>query len=271
MNVCHPRFAISIQRAQQPGFFAIPSVETHPTIPNTSLPRVADHLKSQLRLRTKDPLLLRDSRPITPPRRVNPLLWKIESFVRERYVAAAPQASEHPDLAIVHFPQTPVPLSSHPNGLVAFFGNRAFIDNQETVLGLSKSRIHIVGNLIQNGSVAPRRLRNEVLIGLVVDIRHHFGHALHVSLLRLDQAEQVLPGLFVYIARSAGEKAAEPRMKHAQSITSALKDLSVPTTFSRYRRLLAAGAGVVGCLFDGPQDIHARVQYTKGSLLSRTF
>ena len=271
MNVGHPRLTITIQRSKQPRFFAIPSVEAHPTIPDSLSPRVTYHLKTQLGLRTKDSLLRRDSRQITPPRRIDPLLRKIEPFVSQGDVAPAPQSSEHTHLAIVHFSQAPVPLSSHPNGLVAFFGNRALIDDQKTALRVSNRCVHILGNLIQYFSVAPGRLRNEVLERLVVGFRHHFGHALHVSLFRLDQPEQVLARLFYYVARSAGEKCAEPCVKRAQSVGNAAKEIAGTRAFSWCRRILTALAHAIGCPFVGRQNTHARVQYTTRSILSRTF
>jgi len=268
MNVGHPRFVIKIQRSKQPRFSAIPSVEAHPTIPDSLSPRVAYHFKSQLDLRPKDPLLRRDSRRITPPGCIDPLFWEIESFVSQGDLAPAPQSSKHTHLAIVHFSQAPVPLSSHPNGLVALFGNRALIDDQKTLLRASNRCVHILGDLIQYFSVAPRRLGDEVLERLVVGFRYHFGHALHVSLLGLDQPEQVLARLFYYVARSTGEKSAEPCVKRPQSVGNAAKDLSGARVFSWCRRILTALAGAMGCLFVGRQDTHARVQYTNRSILS---
>jgi hypothetical protein len=184
--------------------------------------------------------------------------------------AAAPQSSEHSDVTILHFSKAPIPLSSHPNGLRAFLGNGAFVNDQKTVLRASKRCVYIAGNSIQNLSMAPGRLRNEMLVGLLVDFRHHFGHTLHVSLLRLKQAEQDLPGLFNYVARSAGEKVAEPYVKSKQLIRSAPKGLLVPTTFLWYRHS-ATTVGTSGYLYFGPQAIHAPVQFTNRSTLFRTF
>jgi hypothetical protein len=100
--------------------------------------------------------------------------------------------------------------------------------------------------------------------------KSHFGHALHVSLLRLDQAEQLLPGLFDYVAGAAGEKASEPCVKCTQPVGDIPKELLGTTALLWYRRIVAALAGAIRCLFAGRQDIHARVQYASCSILSRT-
>jgi hypothetical protein len=214
VNVGDPGFPIEIQSWQQPEFFALPTVHAHPTIPKPLAAGVAYHLQGQLCLATKQPFLILDPCLFAAFRVAPAFLRKLQPLVNLIRLLAARQSREHPHMVPlvsgIDLSQASAPLPGNAYRFLAFRGNGTFVDNQETAFTISKRTVGIAGHLIQYSAVTPRRVRYEMLIGLIIAISHDFSHALHVPFFRLYQSKQIILRLLNNIPRSCHEEIMEP-------------------------------------------------------------
>jgi hypothetical protein len=159
-------------------------------------------------------------------------------------------------------------LSGYPDRIVALFSKRTFIDHQEVVVRFRKHSIHVLGDLIQNGSITPRRVRHEMLILLIVRIWDHLGHALHVAFFGLHQPQQVLLGLLDHIAGSRDETISESRMKANHSLGEVPQIPFGPHGRPGRRRRLRGAPEAMSWVRDA-EGLHPFIRYGNCGFMSR--
>ena len=76
--------------------------------------------------------------------------------------------------------------------MFAFLLKGGFVDVQSGTDFSAQQFLSVLGQSVHDRPVSPRRVRQKLLQHLIVAIRNRFGHPLHVSLLGLHQAAQIL-------------------------------------------------------------------------------
>ena len=180
------------------------------------------HLQGQRRLALGHLLLDRDTGLAAARRVFSPRLRKIQPHVAERGQVAAAQGRAHAHLAVVHLAQAPTPLTGHTDRMLALLGEARLIDQQYTRGRATECAIGFLRHLVEHRLVIPVRVAEHVLETLLIGADHHLFHPLHVLVLGLHQAFEVIARRSEYRTGTAlkvrGEAVVKPQEAGCQII-----------------------------------------------------
>jgi hypothetical protein len=123
---------------------------------------------------------------------LRPFFGQVQSRVDQTDSICPTQSAKNTDLAIVLLAQAAIPLARNTHRFIAFLLKGALVHVQSGANFAAYAVIGIYRHLVHHATIVPGRVGQKILQHLLIAVGHRFGHALHVSLLRLHQTEQIL-------------------------------------------------------------------------------
>jgi hypothetical protein len=108
------------------------------------------------------------------------------------------QGGKNTYLAVIHFPLATTPLAFYADGMLALFGKATLVDQQATLCCSTQPAIGFLGHLIQDRTMLPRRLGEQVLEALLIGAGNTLFHAFYVLSVRLHQTVEIVCGGMKY-------------------------------------------------------------------------
>src|ERR1700737_2576047 len=219
VNVRDKRFSLPLHRLQQFQGVPVCTVHADPLEAHTACARMSYDLLRQLKLGAMNLLHSRNSRAFAPTRILSPFLRQVQPGIDQTDSITSAQRTKHSNLAVVLFPQAAIPLTRHPDRLIALLGEGALIKIQPRAALSPEQSVRVARHPIHDWAIIPRGVRQKILQHLVVAVRDCFDHALHVALLRLHQAAQILLGRLDHAVVARAERIRDAVAESPESAT----------------------------------------------------
>lgn len=192
VNVRYKDLALIFQRLQQRKRLSVSPIDAHPLEANPAAAGVKHDLKCQFDLGFVDTVRFRNICLVAAAPILRPFFGQVQSRIDQADSICPTEGAKTPTWQLSCLPRRPFHWRATPTFL-AFLLKGALIHVQSGADFAANAVIGIHRHLVHHAAIVPARVGQEILQHLLIAVRHRFGHALHVSLLRLHQTEQVLP------------------------------------------------------------------------------
>jgi hypothetical protein len=192
MNIRYKDLTPILQGLQQRKRVSVSPIDAHPLEANPAAAGVKHNLQRQLDFGFVDAVRFGNIRLIAPAPILCPFFGQVQSRVDQADSICLTEGAKNTDLAIILLAQAAIPLARNTNRFLTLLLKGALIHVQSGADFAAHAVIGIHRHLVHHATIVPARVRQKILQHLLITVGHRFGHALHVSLLRLHQTEQIL-------------------------------------------------------------------------------